>query len=98
MERTIKIVLAILLLMCLMSMPYGFFQLVRFLAMVGFGILAWKAHERNNEREMIIFLALAILFQPLFKIALGRTLWNVVDVVVAGYLLYGVFLKKQENE
>jgi len=27
--------------------------------------------------------ALTLLFQPLFKIALTRTVWNVVDVVVA---------------
>lgn len=31
----------------------------------------------------ITFGGLALLFQPFFKIALGRTMWNVVDVVVA---------------
>ena len=30
-----------------------------------------------------MFAALALLFQPFFKIALGRTMWNVVDVLVA---------------
>jgi hypothetical protein len=40
MEKTIKIILAILLFACLLDMPYGFFQLVRFVALVGFGILA----------------------------------------------------------
>ncbi len=88
----IKITLAILLFLCVFNMPYGYYQFVRFLSMVGFGILAYKANENNNSTEMIVYIALAILFQPLFKIALGRTLWNIVDVIVAIGLL--VSLKK----
>jgi hypothetical protein len=37
---------------------------------------------------MILFIVLALLFQPLLPIALGRVIWNIVDVVVAGYLIY----------
>ena len=32
---------------------------------------------------MITFGALAVLFQPIIKIPLGRAVWNVVDVAVA---------------
>jgi hypothetical protein len=32
--------------------------------------------------------ALALLFQPFFKIVLGREVWQMVDVVVAFALLY----------
>lgn len=35
-----------------------------------------------------IFAALAILFQPFMKIALGRVIWNVVDIIVAVGLIY----------
>jgi len=31
--------------------------------------------------------ALAILFQPVVKISLGRFLWNVVDVIVGVWLI-----------
>lgn len=82
MEKTIKLILAVLLLLCLFPMPYGFYELVRFVAFVGFGYLAFVANKRNSQNEMILFGALALLFQPFFKIALGRTLWNIVDVVV----------------
>ena len=87
----IKIILAVALLLCLLHMPYGYYQLVRFLGMVGFGYLAYESHEANRDIEMIIFIGLAILFQPFFKIALGRELWNIVDVVVGGWLLISVF-------
>lgn len=44
---------------------------------------------------MIIYAALAILFQPFFKIALGRELWNIVDVVIGTGLLVSVFQNKK---
>ena len=36
---------------------------------------------------MITFGALAVLFQPMIKIPLGRMVWNVVDVVIAIVLI-----------
>jgi len=81
-EKIIKIVLAVLFFLCLLDMPYGFYQFVRFVALVGFGILAFKANEKGNQTEMIVYGVLALLFQPLFKIALGRELWNIIDVIV----------------
>jgi len=87
MEKTLKIILAILLLLCLADMPYGYYQLVRFVSMAGFIYLAYKAHENNNTTQAVAFVLLALLFQPFAKIALGRSLWNIVDVVVAVWLL-----------
>lgn len=71
-------------------MPYGFYQFVRFTALIGFGILAYKANEQKKQTEMIVFGALALLFQPFFKIALGREIWNIVDVIVGIYLISSV--------
>ncbi|WP_368670303.1 DUF6804 family protein [Flavobacterium sp. K5-23] len=68
-------------------MPYGFYQFVRFTAMVGFCYLGYSAKEKNRKNEMFIYFALAILFQPFIKIALGRTIWNIVDFVVGISLL-----------
>ena len=71
-------------------MPYGYYQFVRFASMVVFVILGYYAMEEKREVEAIIYFALAVLFQPLVKIALGRTIWNVVDVVVGVGLIVSV--------
>lgn len=94
----IKIVLSILLFLCLLDMPYGFYQFVRFTALIGFGVLAYKANEEHKNAEMIIFGALALLFQPFFKIALGRELWNVVDVIVGIGLIANLFMNRTKNQ
>jgi hypothetical protein len=64
-------------------MPYGYYQFIRFISLISFGYLAFDAYNNNKQGLMILFGSLAILFQPLVKISLGRQLWNIVDVIVA---------------
>lgn len=94
-KSLIKISLAILLLLCLLDMPYGYYMFVRFSALVGFTILAYKTSDKQDKTEMIIYGALALLFQPFFKIALGRVMWNIVDVIVGIGLIVSVFMKSK---
>ncbi len=65
--------------------------------MVGFSVLAYQANEKDNQAEMIIYGALALLFQPFFKIALGRELWNIIDVVVGLGLIVSIFIRNDRN-
>lgn len=95
MEKQIKISLVALLLLCLLNMPYGYYQFVRFTAMVGFTYLAYSANKQSNKNEVFIYSALALLFQPFIKIALGRTLWNMVDLFTGIGLLISLFFKKK---
>jgi hypothetical protein len=94
-ENLIKIALAVLLLICVIPLPYGYYQLIRFMAVVGFAILAYYEYERKNIPLVIVFAGLMILFQPLGKIPLGREVWNIVDMFVAAWLLVTVFVKKR---
>lgn len=98
MNNAIKIVLAILFFLCLADMPYGFYQFVRFAGLIGFAILAYQSNQQGRKTEMIIFGGLALLFQPFFKIALGRQMWNIVDVDVGIGLLISIFMKPKNNQ
>lgn len=79
----LKIILAVLLLLCLLDMPYGFYILIRYVATVVFGYMAYSYYQENKSKLAIASGALAVLFQPIVKFALGRLVWNVVDIVVA---------------
>jgi hypothetical protein len=97
MEKVVKTVLSVLFLLCLLDMPYSFYELVRFSALAGFVYLAVIAHREGREKELFIFIGLAILFQPLIKIALGRILWNIVDVITAAWLLYSTYINPKQK-
>ena len=95
--RVVKIGLSVALLACLLDMPYGFYQFIRFLAMMVFAFLAYTSAEKGEHPFAFVYIGLAILFQPVFKISLGRELWNILDVVVAIGLVYSVFRDARES-
>jgi hypothetical protein len=97
-NNIIKLLLIVLLLVCLFDMPYGYFQLVRFIAFLSFGFFAYNSYQENNNLFASIYASLAILFQPLMKIALGREIWNIVDVIVALFLIVSIFLKNKSTK
>jgi hypothetical protein len=92
--NAIKIILAILFFICLADMPYGYYEFVRFAGLVGFVILSYQANEQRKNEESVVYGVLALLFQPFFKIALGREIWNIVDVVLGIGLILSVFKKR----
>ena len=81
--RKVYLIIAAMMLLCLAPMPYGYFQLVRFLSTLVFGVMAFRYYQEQKEWLAYTCGTLALLFQPFYKIALGRTVWNVVDVIVA---------------
>ena len=96
-ENIIRVILAILFFICLADMPYGFYQFVRFAAMVGFAYLAYSANEQKNKNEMFFYIALAILFQPFIKLALGRIIWNIIDLGIGIGLILSIFQNKNDK-
>ena len=93
MATVLKLLLAAFLLSCLADLPFGYYQFVRFVGLVGFALLAYDAFKEGQQRMAIVYACLALLFQPFFKVVLGRTVWNIVDVVVAIFLVASMFIR-----
>lgn len=97
MKKILLIIMVALLLVCLAPMPYWYYQMVRFIAMAVFAYLAYEYYKLNRVGVCYIFVALALLFQPFFKVALGRTVWNIVDVIVAAFLMVLLLTDKKRE-
>lgn len=91
-------IIALMLILCLFDMPYGYYEFTRFVTMAVFIYLAYGAFKANNKDRMFVLVALAILFQPFIKIALGRVIWNIVDILVAIYLGYMILRTLQKSK
>ena len=70
--------------------------IISIVVFVVFGVMAYKYYEEKKNALAITFGALALLFQPFIKVALGRTMWNVVDVAVAIGLIV-LFIIEKDN-
>jgi hypothetical protein len=93
MQIALKSILVILLLLCLADMPYAYYEITRFIACIGFGIFSFHCFQSERQIEGVIFIVLIVLFQPFEKLALGRTLWNILDVLVSIYLIVSMFIE-----
>lgn len=74
--KIVYLFLAALMLLCLAPMPYGNFMLVRFVAMVVFGLMAYQYYTRQKAVAAVVFGALALLFQPFFATSTNRLVRN----------------------
>ena len=95
--KHLKPLLAALLLLCLTPMPYSYYQFIRSASTIALAVMAYQYYEKKREALVITFITFAILFQPFYKIALGRTIWNVVDVVVAVGLVILWYKERKER-
>ena len=89
--------LAVALIICLLPMPYGYYNLVRFIAMATFCYMTYVFYQEDRPYLYVTSSLLTLLFQPFFKIALGRTLWNIVDVIVAIALIILCYTEKNRK-
>jgi len=93
-----SLVLAAMLVLCLAPMPYGYYMIVRVIAMVIFAIICYNYWQKGEKDLAVILVILCALYQPFFKIPLGKTIWGVVNVATA-IMLVGLWMKeKREDE
>ena len=95
--KYLKIFMAVLLLCCLLRMPYGYYRFIRMFSMLAFALMSYKYFMEKRWLFMTLFGGLALLFQPFLKVLLGRTVWNIVDVIVA-ILLIGLWIKERREK
>lgn len=57
-------------------------------------------HDYYQRKDMLLtfaFFEIAVPFQPMVKIALERTMWNIVGVVAAIYLVVLTFKEHKDK-
>ena len=79
---TISKVAAGMLLLSLLPMPYGYYQLLRLAITAAALIGAFRAYQLTQQGWAIGLGVVALLFNPVFPVYLSRGMWAVVDVIV----------------
>lgn len=81
MLRAALIALALMLGLALADLPYGYYQFLRIAAT---GILIWllvEIWDQTNIIERLALMALAISYNPLFKIHMDREIHAVINIL-----------------
>lgn len=99
-----SIVLALFLVIVTLggSFSYGVYNLLRIYTAIVAACWAFRFYVLKNTPLVVISGAIAILFQPIFKITLDKGTWGMVDILLAIALVIATFLvspnKKAENK
>jgi hypothetical protein len=64
----------------LLDMPYGYYQLLRVLVFCVAAYLVFEAQRSGDVAWAWVLAGTAIVYNPFFKLALGRELWTMVNI------------------
>jgi hypothetical protein len=88
MNRTSAIVaalfLGVLMLIAVGDNPYGYYQFLRIATLVIALFIAYVVYNSDEENKAVwFFVAVAILFNPFLPIYLDKSLWVIINILVA---------------
>lgn len=78
-----KFAIALLLLLCLLDMPYGYYQFMRIAVCGLFIYLTFYLYEEKQILPAIACIAPIIIFQPISKLAFHKQEWQTIDLWLA---------------
>ena len=79
---------AILILIAALPVPYGYYQFIRYAAPAGIIFILINGWQGFDSLNKAILLLIVLLFNPIEQFNLGRSLWIVADLISAGYLWF----------
>lgn len=56
----------------------------------------YYSYDDNKKVKVIIYIYLALLFQPFIEVALVETIWYMVDVIASGGFIISLFAKPKK--
>ena len=70
--------------------PYGYYILLRWITCITSILVAFQAFEKNIDWAKVVFIVIAILFNPLAPIYLSRSTWIPLDIITAIIFMFTI--------
>ena len=90
-SKVLRVVTSVMLFAAALPFPYGYYLLLRFVVCPVAAFAAIKAFRADREGWGWTLGVIALLFNPLWLMSLGRPLWVLVDVVTAVILTVSIW-------
>ncbi len=85
------VILTILMLFgALAEWPYGYYTILRWITCITSILVVLQAFEKNIDWAKVVFIVIAILFNPLAPIYLSRSTWIPLDIVTAIFFIFAI--------
>jgi hypothetical protein len=85
-EFKLGILTVLMLVVALAPMPYGYYGLLRVIACCFFILKCIRLRWQTAQFPFIASLALALIYNPIMHLPLGRGLWIFVNLITIGII------------
>ena len=92
------IIPAVMLFAAVGSLPYQYYTVLRIVVSVACVYMVFSAYRCCNNPAIILFISIAVLFNPLFPISLSRSLWLPIDIISGILFLASAFMLKKSQK
>ena len=72
-----------MLAVAVLPLPYGYYMFLRLAVTAAAAYIAYVNFDKDITVWGIVFVGVALLFNPLYTVHLDKALWAVIDLVVA---------------
>lgn len=90
-KNLLKLLLAIAFILCLIKMPYWYYQLIRIIGMIGFIYFAYLDSKEKIKITPLLFVIAAIIINPIIKIPFHKNEWQIIDIIFSVILILSLF-------
>ncbi len=92
-----RLIASVLLFLAVANLPYGYYRFLRIVITLIAGVNAYNSYKKEKHILFIVFLGIAILFNPIIPIYLSKDIWIPIDVIAG--LFFGVlsFIKMKDK-
>ena len=87
--NNINKIVAVLLLIALLPLPYFYYQLLRIVVTIVAAIYAYSFYEDNQMPNAITFGVIVLIWNPIFPIYMDKSVWMILDIVGAVVFYFG---------
>jgi len=70
--------------------PYGYYTFLKWITCITSILVAFQAFEKNIDWAKVVFIVIAILFNPLAPIYLSRSTWIPIDIITAIFFIFAI--------
>lgn len=92
MARLYLIVPAAMCVLALLHLPYGYYQFLKLVVTFSAGFLAICGWQFRSHLMTVVFGLVALTYNPVLPLSLGREIWSWVNVATAAVFMLGLLV------
>ena len=79
------------------GLPYGYYVLLRWVICACAAFMTYFSFKQQKNVFVFAFIVIALVFNPILPLSLGKGLWVIVDAIAAFIFFGSLFVVKAEK-